>query len=300
MRHTTLYVFNPEHDLCLANGDKNFVPPASAMEFAERGKGVMGIVHGADIDVVTADGFAQWRQANMDCVLDAIEAWGWDSRLKECLVRQGAPTALLPDDDYLAFVRTLQHRTTALPLQPHACRCCSLDEVKAAVARNGRSVCKAPWSGAGRGLRWVDGAMNRNDELWVEKIIKTQGCVTVEQRKSVKYNFALELSALNGHVELVGYSLFSTKSGVYRRNVLLPDDEIKALVGFGDSDERLLLSWVQKEIAQAYRGFLGIDMIRTEEDETCVCELNLRYTMGLVAHCYLMNNPDKKGMEWHP
>ncbi len=29
-----IYIFNPEHDLCIANGDENFVPPRSAMGFA--------------------------------------------------------------------------------------------------------------------------------------------------------------------------------------------------------------------------------------------------------------------------
>ena len=26
-------IFNPEHELCLANGDPNFVPPESALRF---------------------------------------------------------------------------------------------------------------------------------------------------------------------------------------------------------------------------------------------------------------------------
>ena len=30
-----IYIFNPEHDLCVANGDENFVPPRSAEGFAK-------------------------------------------------------------------------------------------------------------------------------------------------------------------------------------------------------------------------------------------------------------------------
>lgn len=30
-----IYIFNPEHDLCIANGDENFVPPRSAVGFAK-------------------------------------------------------------------------------------------------------------------------------------------------------------------------------------------------------------------------------------------------------------------------
>ena len=27
------YIFNPEHDLCLANGSPHYLPPASALKF---------------------------------------------------------------------------------------------------------------------------------------------------------------------------------------------------------------------------------------------------------------------------
>ena len=30
-----IYIFNPEHELCIANGDENFVPPRSAMGFVK-------------------------------------------------------------------------------------------------------------------------------------------------------------------------------------------------------------------------------------------------------------------------
>ena len=35
MEDNQIYIFNPEHDLCIANGDENFVPPRSAMGFAK-------------------------------------------------------------------------------------------------------------------------------------------------------------------------------------------------------------------------------------------------------------------------
>ena len=30
------YIFNPEHDLCLASGEVDYIPPASAVEFAHQ------------------------------------------------------------------------------------------------------------------------------------------------------------------------------------------------------------------------------------------------------------------------
>ena len=38
-------IFNPEHDLCLANGGRNYVPPASARTFAAESCGLMGLLY---------------------------------------------------------------------------------------------------------------------------------------------------------------------------------------------------------------------------------------------------------------
>ena len=43
-----LLIFNPEHDLCLANGDANYMPPASALRFASQGAALMRMLYGED------------------------------------------------------------------------------------------------------------------------------------------------------------------------------------------------------------------------------------------------------------
>ena len=113
----TLCIFNPEHDLCLANGDRNFVPPASALDFASGNASLMGILYpdarcasvADDLQPLVAEGS-----------VDRIVAWGWDARLKQALLKQGVPQSLLPPDEQLERIRELQHRSTILPLQPHA------------------------------------------------------------------------------------------------------------------------------------------------------------------------------------
>ncbi|MCX4335139.1 MAG: hypothetical protein OSJ55_09715 [Bacteroidales bacterium] len=41
-------IFNPENDLCLANGDVNFVPTASALKFGRYCPGITGLIAGED------------------------------------------------------------------------------------------------------------------------------------------------------------------------------------------------------------------------------------------------------------
>ena len=53
-------IFNPEHDLCLANGDPNFVPPESALRFGRE-----------------CAGLNSWIETG-----DGIIPWGWDAVLK--------------------------------------------------------------------------------------------------------------------------------------------------------------------------------------------------------------------------
>ena len=52
-------IFNPEHDLCLANGDPNFVPPESALKFGRDCAGLTSLIE-------TGEG---------------IIPWGWDAVL---------------------------------------------------------------------------------------------------------------------------------------------------------------------------------------------------------------------------
>lgn len=294
----TLYIFNPEHDICLANGDKNFVPPQSALEFSEKGMDIMRVLYGADAAVTTADGYAEWRMKNADAVIDAIVPWGWDARLKHQLEKQQVPMSLLPDDDMLYTLRQLQHRTTILPLQPHAWRVDNVRELKEFIETHHSVVMKAPWSGAGRGIRWVTDRLSDTDISWFSKVAASQHCVIVEVRQSVKHDFAVEFMSAGGHISYTGMSLFETQSGVYRHNLLLSDEEICERVGVTDDVVTSLRQWLQVIVAPHYDGPIGIDLICSNDDELYVCEMNLRHTMGMVAHNYLRQHPESRGGIW--
>lgn len=297
---TTLFVFNPEHDLCLANGSRYYVPPSSALDFARSGVAAMRVLYGSEAQVIAADDFALWQRNHPDFTLERIVPWGWDARLKQTLLAQGCPSRLLPDDAWLDNVRRLQGRETVVALQHHSWILCELHEVEDVLQFHPELVLKSPWSGAGRGLRWISRHLTMADRDWLLKVFKTQHYVVAERRFCVKRDFAIEYNVSNGTVECLGYSLFKTQSGVYRYNELLPDATIKRLVGLSDSLEAGILRWIELKVAPLYEGPLGVDLFCTDAGDCCVSEMNLRHTMGQVAHQHLQTHPEDEGRIWIP
>ena len=315
--HLTLYIFNPEHDLCLANGDPNYVPPASALAFARTGLSAMKTIYGADAEVIPAEDFGKWLQQKYNSQFSIfnfqfnIVPWGWDARLKRTLIKQGCPEEILPTDEWLESLRQLQHRSTIAELQPHATCAYSVNEIdfllnsQFSILNSQLSiVMKAPWSGAGRGIRFVDNEISDHDRHWAEKVIAEQRCVIVERRLDVREEYAFEYEVTNTDVRQIGLSLFVTQSGVYRHNILLSDDEIRRRLQPHGSAARLvrhsclkkevrhscrtieeeLTQWIKSNVVGRYEGPLGVDMILDQEGNTYVSEFNFRHTMGMVAH----------------
>ena len=69
-----MYIFNPEHDLCLANGDIHFVPPESALALGRDCGSITKYMRGLDSN---ADNGAK------------IVPWGWNYVLRERLFKRG-------------------------------------------------------------------------------------------------------------------------------------------------------------------------------------------------------------------
>ena len=311
-----LALFNPEHDLCLANGDANYVPPASALRFARQGAHLMNVLYGEDTIALAAEDVNWSRLADgisPHTALFPLTAWGWDASLVRRLVKRGVPRELMPTDEQLETIRQLSHRRTALSA-PEACgfkpmgeEAFRLSEVQTLLDRHRRVVLKAPWSGSGRGLRWVDNALSAHDADWLEKLLATQGSVIVEPRCEVMQDFALEYnissqqSAVSGQQSIspcagthfLGYSWFATQNGVYRENRLLSDDEILRCLSAYIPIEKLISAksaietWLAAEVEPQYEGPLGIDMFVYKAVGgyalNPMVEINFRHTMGHVA-----------------
>ena len=289
-------LFNPEHDLCLANGNRNFVPPASALLFADRAASLMQIIYPEAL----CCSLSQLASLNPQPLDFPICPWGWNLALKTALLKQGVLSSQLPSDDTLDHWRRLQHRSTLLPLQPDCCAATSVEEVESLISLHHNLVLKAPWSGSGRGIRWISNSLSEHDRLWFQKMVREQRCVIVEPRRQIQATYALEYRVTDHELLFVGYSLFESSSGVYRHNLLLPDDDIVLRINLPQALRAHLESWLQLHIVPHYQGPLGVDFILTPDGSHHITELNLRHTMGLVAHEYLRHNPFAAHTLWRP
>ncbi len=272
-----LCIFNPEHDLCLAKGRAHYVPPRSAVEFARRDAGIMSVLYPeAECCSVYELSGGQALQAT------EVVAWGWDAVVRYELQKRGVDVALLPTDEAIVTIRELQHRSTVLPLQPDCHEVHSVAEMEALLCEREHWVMKAPWSGAGRGLRWVHGSLTAIDRDWLLKTVAAQRCVIAEPRRDVVADVALEYMSGN----FMGYSYFKTGSGVYKENVMWTDARI--VEAFQETSLRQTTAhieeWLAANVWPRYRGPLGVDLMVCADGSVHVAEMNFRHTMGMVAH----------------
>ena len=269
-----LCIFNPEHDLCLAKGRAHYVPPRSAVDFARRDAGLMRVLYPEALCCSVYD--LTREQASQ---ATEVTAWGWDAVVKHELLKRGIPESLLPTDEEIGTIRELQHRSTVLPLQEDCREVRSVVEMEALLREREHWVMKAPWSGAGRGLRWVHGSLTAIDRDWLLKTVAAQRCAIAEPRREVVADLALEY--MGG--EFAGYSYFKTGSGVYKDNVLWPDEKIEATFPLRQTRERIE-SWLVANVWPRYLGPLGVDLMFCADGSVHVAEMNFRHTMGMVAH----------------
>lgn len=269
-----LCIFNPEHDLCLAKGRANYVPPRSAVEFARRdAQTVMGVLY---TDAVCCSVYDLGTQVS--CPRN-VTVWGWDAVVKRELQKRGIQDSLLPTDDEIAVIRELQHRSAILPLQEGCHAVHSIEEMENLLQEREHWVMKAPWSGAGRGLRWVHGTLTAIDRDWLLKTVASQRCVIAEPRRDVVADVALEY----GVGSFIGYSYFRTGSGVYKENIAWSDEQIESTFGLLPVRARVE-RWLEVNIWPRYSGPLGVDLMVCVDGSVHVAEINLRHTMGMVAH----------------
>ena len=282
-----IYIFNPEHDLCIANGDENFVPPRSAMGFAKE-----------NIDLS-----AQLKRPNKQ--RREIIPWGWNPSLKKRLIREGIDPAKLPSEDELKFIRTHSRREFALDVHSHL-NCVSsqvigpdyrivarsISEIETFISTNGSAVLKSPLSGSGKGIRFVRERLSESDQGWCRRIIDKQGSVIVEQRFEVIKECAMLFECHHEGIDFIGYSLFESRNGAYSKNILASNEDIEDIIAGYINRETLigirenLISIFADTLVGHYEGFLGVDQIIYQSDSPIfipVSEINLRMTMGLIA-----------------
>ena len=135
MAKKTLYIFNPEHDLALASGEMNYMPPASARRmaselallpvwYAERGSAVLAssaynldylkrMQELLDIPVYLMTEPELAAEPALD-----IRPWGWDAALRKRLSGLGVDESLLPSMQQISVWREYSHRSKSVSLLP--------------------------------------------------------------------------------------------------------------------------------------------------------------------------------------
>ena len=282
-----IYIFNPEHDLCIANGDENFVPPRSAMGFAKEN---------IDLSKHLERPNKQRRQ---------IIPWGWNHSLKKRLINEGVDPTLLPSEEELQFIRTHSRREFALDVHsrlnyvdPQVIRpdyrivAKSVSEIEAFISVHGCAVLKSPLSGSGKGIRFVREQLSQSDRGWCRRTIDKQGTVIVERRFEIIKECAMLFECHHEGIDFIGYSLFESKNGAYSKNIIASDEDIEGVIAEYIPRDTLiairenLTAILADTLVGHYEGFLGVDQIICQTDSPIfvpVSEINLRMTMGLIA-----------------
>lgn len=319
-----MYIFNPDNDLAIANFNHHFTAPASARKMRSD-LALLPIWYAPDGALVIAEGelnnlFLEELKRKMlinNSLISLsqiaehpnveVKPWGWNPALRKELIQAGVNEQMLPSISDLELLRNYSGRQNAVKLlselkalNPAFCGESYLyTDIERLLSylkeANGDQVLKMPYSGSGKGLVWLKGAITDKQTDWCRRVLKMQGGVVAEPVLSKVQDFAMEFEMTDLGVQFVGYSLFqSAPYGAYMGNVLLSDRAIEDKLS--NYLERYLLVQLKAtlktkmcEYFPHYRGYLGVDMMICEIAESvfqlqpCV-EINMRMNMGIVAH----------------
>lgn len=293
-----LYIFNPEHDMALANFSPFYKTPAEIIRMKEdlcflplwySAVNTLVYVYNKDLIQVFKNQISSFTHVSDDRFTDDIQAlnadveiypWGWNPALVHSLQDDALQHVVLPDERKLEHIRFLSSRertvavldslSSVVGICGNSFRCTEIAHIKEVMAIYNNVILKSPWSGSGRGLvRISSETWNSNAEGWVSRIIRTQGCVMAEPIYNKVLDFAMEFYSDNdGRVSFLGYSLFDTDShGAYKYNYLMSDTKIEQKLSEFVSVDLLshvkdfLVSKISTIISGGYTGYFGVDMM---------------------------------------
>lgn len=318
----TLWIFNPENDIALGNNLRRFTPPRNAMLLRERGAMLPAWIAGdGDIICTSNPTEAKWLRDMAPILKKDIEIltienirrvkcvrpWGWSHAIVDSLQHGGIPVGLMPDAEAIERIRLLSHRRSSVIINRRL-KDAGIDvsmpvEISDTallteyIGRHKSVVIKSPWSSSGRGVI-NSNRMNASALLrYAEGTIKSQGSVLVEPRLDKIVDFAMLFEISKGNARYVGLSVFETLTGGnYTGNIIASEHYLSAIITqyvappYLERIRQSLETILTDLIDNAYTGICGIDMMVYKDSTDCYriapcIELNLRYTMGYVAHC---------------
>ena len=295
-----LFIFNPEHDLALANGDCHYIPPKNIREMAHDLSPLMELALSPTEDENGSEGKS------------TLQPWGWDFAIVERFKKMGISAEELPSEAALTALCKRSERATAHHLlrvfrEEHpddayvgeSVLLCKTDDIASYADRYGHILLKAPLSGSGKGLRHVNMGDNKVDS-WANALIQRHGYLTAEPFYTKATDFAMEFCVSDAACRFIGYSLFITDHhGRYIESRLLSDEAIEEVLTRYVSAETLreVCRWMCAHWGDIvppewnttkYPLHFGIDMMIVADDSRfrlhpCI-EVNLRMNMGIIAH----------------
>ena len=295
------YIFNPDSDLALANGDANYLPPRSARRMADD-LSLLPAWYADEGDAVlipSSDVIYYWSKTLSNNILRSeikwitnkeslpsqpLSPWGWNAALVKQMKVRGLGDEHLPSVEEMEALRALSSRRMAVEvlkalmqnlsdthrLIGEAAFCVTEEEIVQQVTSYPTTMLKAPWSSSGKGLRRGQGEYAPPLSGWCARTLAQQGAVVVEPLYRKVKDFAMEFySAGNGApLTFVGYSRFVTDAnGSYEGNLLMADEEIERELSTYVSREALhsvramLQELIGERIGADYRGYVGVDMM---------------------------------------
>jgi len=319
-----MHLFNPWHDLALANFSPHYTPPASAALMAAE-LAILPVWYGDGEPAVAEREQHRQYLENVSQLLPVNSAliscneigkhpdqpiipWGWNPLLRRQLITCGVQQERLPSPEELQMLRGYSNRQHAVRilgelLAEESSFCgeahyyTSVEELLAYLSSfSGDKLLKMPLSGSGKGLIRILGAITDKQADWCRRVIREQGGVVAEPVLSRVVDFAMEFHLEDGRARFAGYSLFhAAASGAYLGNELLSDVRILELLSGYISLQLLqeLRETLLKKLADNfphYTGYAGVDMMVCETtDGYCIqpcVEINMRMNMGMVARIF--------------
>jgi len=321
-----LFLFNPDHDLAMANHDVNYMPPASARQFSSDLALFPAWYAGEQNAVLAPSAYnliflnsMRARFPKLASLLTEAEVamtkdvdfkpWGWDSAVYKRFIQLGVPPKVLPTYEQLSLIREKSHRLQAVQLLKRLQfdQCCGesfyltdLNRLKDYVESRTSCLLKAPLSGSGKGLYWCKGVFTSHISDWCRNVIRQQDGVVAEPLYDKMVDFSMQFYAdMEGKVRFAGYSLFHTTiNGSYDGNLLATDTEIESQL-----TEYIPLTLInkvcnalEKELSELiggiYIGYLGVDMMICRSYDVYeyrlhpCVEINLRMNMGMASRIF--------------
>lgn len=318
-----LYIFNPESDLALANGDENFMPPLSIRKmatdlsflplwYAQTEACILTKLDGISSDKLYGIDFPNKyliKESDLQTKeITEVVPWSWNPALIKRLEQEGLSGKLLPTPEKMNLIRKLSHRSAAIRIHKELCNSKSYcgsptelfyeEEVYSFFLNNPECILKAPLSGSGRGLFICKGEYNYFAQQWVKNTLHKQKSIIGEPLYKKIKDFAMQFysDGTGNNVSFLGYSLFHTDNkGQYKGNLLASNETIEnSLIEYIAKNDlqylkEILPTLISSLLKDNYKGFLGIDMMVCQFEEKPFyrihpcVEINLRTNMGIIS-----------------